>query len=271
MSQRFTGKERDVETGLDYFGARYLSSAQGRWTSPDWSAAPEPVPYASLGEPQTLNLYAYVKNNPTSNRDLDGHWCWFGRIGNTCGDKNIPPPPKPKPTKPPAVITPGTPQNRLAQAQDSARANPAFAPVGRPGSRNRRTFCNYATCNIATNTDAPLGPLENDDGNPNVANVDYNTLADPASGYHEVTPEEAQELANQGVTVIGVQENPGVDSNGNAKHGHILTVRPELMPGLAEMLGQAPLVNNIGGRREVAPASGAFSSSRPVKYYAPNK
>jgi RHS repeat-associated protein len=32
---RFTGKERDIETGLDYFGARYLSSAQGRFTSPD--------------------------------------------------------------------------------------------------------------------------------------------------------------------------------------------------------------------------------------------
>ena len=32
---RFTGKERDAETGLDYFGARYMSSAQGRWTSPD--------------------------------------------------------------------------------------------------------------------------------------------------------------------------------------------------------------------------------------------
>jgi RHS repeat-associated protein len=32
---RFTGKERDAETGLDYFGARYLSSAQGRFTSPD--------------------------------------------------------------------------------------------------------------------------------------------------------------------------------------------------------------------------------------------
>jgi RHS repeat-associated protein len=31
----YTGKERDAETGLDYFGARYMSSAQGRFTSPD--------------------------------------------------------------------------------------------------------------------------------------------------------------------------------------------------------------------------------------------
>lgn len=35
MSQKFTGKERDQETGLDYFGARYVSGAQGRCTSPD--------------------------------------------------------------------------------------------------------------------------------------------------------------------------------------------------------------------------------------------
>ncbi len=55
---KFTGKERDVESGLDYFGARYLSSAQGRWTSPDWSARGEPVPYADLHDPQSLNLYA---------------------------------------------------------------------------------------------------------------------------------------------------------------------------------------------------------------------
>lgn len=38
---KFTSKERDAETGLDYFGARYFSGAQGRWTSPDWSANPE--------------------------------------------------------------------------------------------------------------------------------------------------------------------------------------------------------------------------------------
>ena len=70
---KFTGKERDGESGLDWFGARYLSGAQGRWTSPDWSGRAEPVPYAKLGDPQTLDLYGYVRNNPLSNRDLDGH------------------------------------------------------------------------------------------------------------------------------------------------------------------------------------------------------
>ncbi|MGO9735796.1 RHS repeat-associated core domain-containing protein [Mycobacterium sp.] len=70
---RCTGKERDAETGLDYFGARYFSSAQGRFTSPDWSAVPEPIPYGDLSDPQTLNLYSYVRNNPLSRADLDGH------------------------------------------------------------------------------------------------------------------------------------------------------------------------------------------------------
>jgi RHS repeat-associated protein len=75
QSLKFTGKERDAETGLDYFGARYFSGAQGRWTSPDWSETPQPVPYADLTDPQTLNLYTYVRNNPLSRTDPDGHCC----------------------------------------------------------------------------------------------------------------------------------------------------------------------------------------------------
>lgn len=70
---RFTGKERDSESGNDYFGARYYASSMGRFLSPDWSAKAEPVPYAKLDDPQSLNLYSYVRNNPLSRRDLDGH------------------------------------------------------------------------------------------------------------------------------------------------------------------------------------------------------
>ena len=50
--------------------------------SPDWSAKEEPVPYAKLENPQTLNLYAYVGNDPLSNVDTDGHAC-SGWLGNT--------------------------------------------------------------------------------------------------------------------------------------------------------------------------------------------
>jgi RHS repeat-associated protein len=74
-ASRYTGKERDTESGLDYFGARYYASNMGRWMSPDWADKPEAVPYSSLDNPQSLNLYGYVLNNPLSHADADGHCC----------------------------------------------------------------------------------------------------------------------------------------------------------------------------------------------------
>ncbi len=61
---QYTGTERDAESGLDYFGARYLSSAHGRWMSVD--------PGLSSKAPQRLNRYAYVLGNPTTFVDPDG-------------------------------------------------------------------------------------------------------------------------------------------------------------------------------------------------------
>ncbi|MEO8049389.1 MAG: RHS repeat-associated core domain-containing protein [Acidobacteriota bacterium] len=64
----FTSKERDAETGLDFFGARYMSSAQGRFTTvgPVFATA-------SLFNPQSWNGYAYTLNNPLKYVDTDGH------------------------------------------------------------------------------------------------------------------------------------------------------------------------------------------------------
>jgi RHS repeat-associated protein len=71
----FTGKERDTESGNDYMFARYYNSATGRFLSPDWDAkSSDPVPYAKLDNPQSLNLYSYVGNNPLSRADADGHF-----------------------------------------------------------------------------------------------------------------------------------------------------------------------------------------------------
>jgi RHS repeat-associated protein len=78
----FTGKERDTESGNDYFGARYYSSAMGRFMSPDWSAKVSPVPYAILDDPQTLNLYTYMRNNALRGVDPDGHCDWCNKIWN---------------------------------------------------------------------------------------------------------------------------------------------------------------------------------------------
>jgi RHS repeat-associated protein len=76
IQSHFTGKERDTESGNDYFFARYYSSAMGRFLSPDWSAKVMPVPYARLDDPQSLNLYSYVLNNPLLKIDPNGH-DWF--------------------------------------------------------------------------------------------------------------------------------------------------------------------------------------------------
>jgi RHS repeat-associated protein len=93
VKSRSTGKERDTESGNDYFGARYYASSMGRFMSPDWSDSPSAVPYAHLENPQSLNLYSYVLNNPLRGTDADGHectvdgenhggvWCFFHAIG----------------------------------------------------------------------------------------------------------------------------------------------------------------------------------------------
>ena len=77
-AQKFTGKERDAETGLDYFGARYYSGAQGRFTSDDPLNIPalqrlNPEQFARIvASPQNWNGYAYALNNPLRNIDPDG-------------------------------------------------------------------------------------------------------------------------------------------------------------------------------------------------------
>jgi RHS repeat-associated protein len=65
---KFTGKERDAESGLDNFDKRYNASSMGRFMSPD----PVFISANRLTDPQSLNLYAYVRNNPLSLVDPTG-------------------------------------------------------------------------------------------------------------------------------------------------------------------------------------------------------
>lgn len=106
LRQKFTSKERDNETGLDYFLARYYSSTQGRFISPDEftggpdelyyfadDASANPTFYGDLNKPQSFNKYQYAYNNPLRWVDPDGH------------DPEEPEPQEPKTVVP--VRTPG--------------------------------------------------------------------------------------------------------------------------------------------------------------------
>ena len=101
VRQQFSQKERDLETGLDYFLARYYSSIQGRFISPDEFAggpdeyydfkdlaAENPTFYADLTDPQSLNKYQYAYNNPLLYIDPDGHQGvreWFKSTAKAAG------------------------------------------------------------------------------------------------------------------------------------------------------------------------------------------
>ncbi len=68
VRQKFTSKERDNETGLDYFGARHHSGMQGRFTSAD----PKILGIKQVINPQRWNRYTYALNNPLAFYDPDG-------------------------------------------------------------------------------------------------------------------------------------------------------------------------------------------------------
>ena len=65
--QQFTGYERDAETGLDFAQARYSSSSQGRFTSPDPLGAS-----MTVADPQSFNRYSYTRNDPVNRTDPTG-------------------------------------------------------------------------------------------------------------------------------------------------------------------------------------------------------
>jgi RHS repeat-associated protein len=253
---KFSGKERDAETGLDYFGARYYSGAQGRFMSPDWSEKPTPVPYADLNDPQTLNLYAYVRNNPLALTDPDGHGFldWLRGVACSAGMEGMCVKQETKKQEDPKVE-----REELIEAQDDARSNPAFQPSA------SMTQCNQATCFVAERKDAPMQPLIDKSGNPVRANQQAQNL-EKSNQYREVTREEAQRIANQGGLVIVAYEDTGGGS------GHTATVRPTGVQGDSPPRGgRGPLINDIGRRVRVQNENFTFRKGTEVRYYTPRR
>lgn len=80
----FTGKERDAESGNDYFEARYYGSSMGRFMSPDPSGLLAQKPQ----DPQSWNLYAYARNNPLINIDPTGLDCVYTSGSSSSVDHN---------------------------------------------------------------------------------------------------------------------------------------------------------------------------------------
>jgi RHS repeat-associated protein len=114
VRQQFTAKERDIETGLDYFGARYYGSMMGRFTSAD--------PLLASGRasvPQSWNRYSYALDNPVRLTDPSG---LEDDDPQKPKPKRNPDPPQPTPTpsEPPlpkvTVRTNGTPNGTEARA-----------------------------------------------------------------------------------------------------------------------------------------------------------
>ena len=76
-THRFTGKELDPESGLYYYGGRYYDPEISRFASPDpFIQAPD--------NPQNLNRYSYVMNNPQSLIDPSGY-SWFSKLFKSIG------------------------------------------------------------------------------------------------------------------------------------------------------------------------------------------
>ena len=78
VAHKFTGQRHDASTGLYFYHARYYDPQLGRFTSPD-SIVQAPT------DPQTLNRYSYVRDNPLNNTDPTGQSFWSKFFGAIAG------------------------------------------------------------------------------------------------------------------------------------------------------------------------------------------
>ena len=141
-----TSKERDSETGLDYFEARYYSSIQARFNSPDEftggpdelyyfvdDASENPTFYGDLSNPQSLNKYQYSYNNPLRYVDPDGHEPENDQDPRPAPGQALPIPVVPPVSGPIPIFPPGNPIKNPIQDYLVEPNSNAIPPQGTEG------------------------------------------------------------------------------------------------------------------------------------------
>jgi len=204
-THKFTSKERDSESYLDNFGARYFSSLIGRFMSPDWSSVPTPVPYADLTNPQTLNLYAMARDNPVSFADLDGHCssaedCPYVDVvaateaeGGDLADAN-------------SGWNDTAQQQNNSQSQSDQQSSSSSGRVNSPSSGDPDSTVRIPGNKPGSHTDRTYGPdgkavkdvdygHDHGKGDPHAYDWDW-TKARPRQPGRPLTPEEKQQIEN---------------------------------------------------------------------------
>ena len=257
---RFTGKEMDEETGLYYYGARYLDPKYSRWLSGDPalgeyipSAGTDPSKLAGMGgvyNTVNLHLYHYAGNNPIKYTDPDGK----------SSDLTI-------------ILFPNnemitglkTMQNQVLN--DPKLKQGAGGPYDRTdsGIKPTATWCNQATYQTTRVTDSTLAKAMYNKGDPNGDNTNAKSIyqnlkaavQDANSPIMEVPPKTAQILANVGISVVGVKDTNGI--------GHVATVAP----GYKFDKTNGPMMANVCGsdKQGYTRAKSAFRQT----YYADGK
>jgi RHS repeat-associated protein len=253
----FEGKERDTETGNDDFGARYYSNRFGRWLSADWSSVPAPVPYANLTNPQTLNLYAMVADDPESFADLDGH-VTDPTPGNCATGQCSPGDAK----APGTSLNPSTTTtDQAAQPQNTYKSKDAAAAAAVEDMRNRENGYGWEYgARIHKDGDTySYGPVvtDKDPKGVNLPDLQKNDVGDVHTHNYRVGDDAHANSIEQPDRISSVQDkaavqkmNPGgkvnYDSYVGAPNGNLIRFTPN--PKAPDNLGNAKVV-----RRGVAP------------------
>ena len=257
LPYKFTGKEVDQETGLYYYGARYLDPKYSMWLSTD-PALGEYIPEMGKGNAKdsgtlpgmggvynhiNFHLYHYAGNNPVKFVDPDGR-----RMGMSADDeeknnaqlcKNVSPIPYLDQKK--IKITANLLLQQNIVMNDENFSQGSNGPYNIKPAIDDQTYCNYATYQVVSRTNPQMlkfmvnkGDLTGKNTRASEAGTNLkNAASDSSTGIKEIDCSTAQLLANNGYTVIGVI----VDGA-----SHIATVRP----GWNNSSSRGPMTANVG-------------------------